>query len=78
MRIQPGDILYIKRGEKIPADCMLISTDYDDGSCFIETADLDGETNLKRKAGLLEMAQMNTDEVRLILFLIKIHSNFRL
>ena len=40
--IQPGDFLFIKRGERVPADCVLISSDYDDASCFIETAELDG------------------------------------
>lgn len=38
----PGDIIRLGKGDKIPADMMIISSSYDDGSCFIETAELDG------------------------------------
>lgn len=61
-QIAVGDLLFLKRGEKVPADGVLISSETDDGTCFIETAELDGETNLKRKVGLLDVALYNTDE----------------
>lgn len=32
-----------------PSDCVLVSTSLEDGSCYIETANLDGETNLKKR-----------------------------
>ncbi|KAJ3412743.1 hypothetical protein HDV05_000313 [Chytridiales sp. JEL 0842] len=50
MNIQVGDVIYVRKGEKFPVDAMLLSTNYDDGTCFIETAELDGETNLKRRS----------------------------
>jgi phospholipid-transporting ATPase len=42
MHIMPGDIVYAKKGDKFPVDCILVSSAYDDGTVFIETAELDG------------------------------------
>ena len=45
-----GNIIKVKRGEYFPADCVLISsTDRKTHGCYIETKNLDGETNLKLK-----------------------------
>nr|KAJ3413279.1 hypothetical protein HK105_002124 [Polyrhizophydium stewartii] len=62
MDIQPGDLLYISKGEKFPVDAMILSTSYDDGTCFVETAELDGETNLKRRTATTQLASLNTLE----------------
>ncbi|KAJ3192220.1 hypothetical protein HK101_006874 [Irineochytrium annulatum] len=56
--IFPGDIIYVVKGEKFPVDAILIGTSYDDGTCFIETAELDGETNLKRRTALSELSKL--------------------
>jgi phospholipid-transporting ATPase len=48
--LKPGDIVYVPKGSKFQVDCILLSSSYDDGTVFIETAELDGETNLKRKS----------------------------
>ena len=37
------------QGDRVPADIILLSTNRDDGSCFIETSTLDGEKNLKSR-----------------------------
>lgn len=37
-----------------PADLVLLSTTNPEGICYIETMNLDGETNLKMKKGLKE------------------------
>jgi phospholipid-transporting ATPase len=49
MDIAAGDIIYLTRGEQILCDCVLISTSIEDGTTYVETANLDGETNLKPK-----------------------------
>ena len=40
---------------------MLISTNDDNGLCFIETAELDGETNLKVRQALEETCKIGED-----------------
>ncbi|CAK9112629.1 unnamed protein product, partial [Durusdinium trenchii] len=52
-QIQPGMVLKVQEGEPISADCLLLTSCHDDGHCCIETANLDGETNLKKKAPAL-------------------------
>jgi len=47
--IKVGDIILVKDGELLPADIVCISTSRSDGRTYLETANLDGETNLKVK-----------------------------
>ena len=48
-----GNIIKVKKGEYFPADCVLISsTDRKTHGCYVETKNLDGETNLKLKTSV--------------------------
>ena len=59
--VQVGDVMLLERGVEIPADAFIVSTSMDDGACFVETAQLDGETNLKPKQAKLAIhKQYNT------------------
>lgn len=45
--IRVGDVVCIHRDEEAPADAVILSTSDDDGIAYVDTANLDGETNLK-------------------------------
>ncbi|EGV61365.1 phospholipid-translocating P-type ATPase [Yamadazyma tenuis ATCC 10573] len=47
--VSVGDFIRVRANEEVPADMVLVSTSDIEGNCFIETKNLDGETNLKVK-----------------------------
>ncbi|XP_058774450.1 putative phospholipid-transporting ATPase 9 [Vicia villosa] len=50
--LKVGHIVKIIKDEFFPADLLLVSSSYEDAVCYVETMNLDGETNLKLKQGL--------------------------
>ena len=44
-----GNLIKVKKDEEFPADVILLRTSDEKQNCFIETKNLDGETNLKYK-----------------------------
>ncbi|KAI0166410.1 hypothetical protein GGR57DRAFT_25183 [Xylariaceae sp. FL1272] len=53
-----GDIVRVQSEEPFPADLVLLASSEPEGLCYIETANLDGETNLKIKQGIPETAAL--------------------
>ncbi|KAF9425248.1 hypothetical protein BGZ94_007698 [Podila epigama] len=58
--LRVGDFIMLKNNQAVPADAIILSTSETEGSCFIETKDLDGETNLKTRMSLHETSKFNT------------------
>lgn len=50
--VRVGDLLVVKQDEQLPADMILIDTDAADGICYVDTVNLDGESNLKPRHAL--------------------------
>lgn len=50
--VRVGDFVRIYNDEEIPADIIIMSTSDADGACYVETKNLDGETNLKVRHAL--------------------------
>ncbi|KAL2354519.1 P-type ATPase [Cryomyces antarcticus] len=50
--VQVGDFVRLYNEEQVPADIVVLSTSDPDGACYIETKNLDGETNLKVRQAL--------------------------
>lgn len=50
--VQVGDFIRIYNDDQIPADVVILSTSDPDGACYVETKNLDGETNLKVRHAL--------------------------
>ena len=47
--LKPGQLIKIEEDEPIPCDCVLLGSSDPKGCIYIETKNLDGETNLKNK-----------------------------
>ena len=48
--VRVGDIVKVLKNEEFPADLVFLASDKNDGTCYVETANLDGETNLKLRS----------------------------
>ena len=62
--IMPGDVLKLSKGERIPADAIVLSTSLEEGVCYVDTMNLDGETSLKRRTAIAYTQKYQCPEVR--------------
>lgn len=56
VNVAVGDIVRVESEDSFPADLVLLASSEPEGLCYIETANLDGETNLKIKQAIPETA----------------------
>lgn len=50
--VKVGDIIRVQNNEEVPADVLILSSSDTDNCCYVETKNLDGETNLKVKQAM--------------------------
>lgn len=60
--IRVGDFILLRNGDSLPADALLLSTSDKQGTCFVETKDLDGETNLKARSSVEDLKHIQSGE----------------
>lgn len=61
-KLRVGDIIKVCKDEYFPSDLLLLSSSYEDGVCYVETMNLDGETNLKLKHALDVTTHLNDEK----------------
>lgn len=57
-----GDIVCLRNNDPVPADLIICATSEDDGSCFVETKNLDGEINLKSRFAVQQLSDLRSPE----------------
>ena len=58
--VRVGDFVQIKNNQSFPADILICTTSEDENVAFVETMNMDGETNLKSRRGVPALSDLNT------------------
>ncbi|KAG1464834.1 hypothetical protein G6F56_005001 [Rhizopus delemar] len=61
-KIRVGDLLYIMKDQRIPADMVLLRTTEETGASFIRTDQLDGETDWKLRLAVPSLQRLSSDQ----------------
>ncbi|XP_061081832.1 phospholipid-transporting ATPase IH isoform X4 [Conger conger] len=61
-KLRVGDIVRVKEDETFPCDLILLSTSREDGTCFVTTASLDGESSHKTYYAVQDTQAFQTEE----------------
>ncbi|KAJ7068197.1 phospholipid-translocating ATPase [Mycena amicta] len=58
--VRVGDFIKVRDNESIPADILICATSEEENVAFLETKNLDGETNLKSRHAVPSLTHLNT------------------
>jgi phospholipid-translocating ATPase len=60
--IRVGDILRLEENDEVPCDCVILASSDANGNAYIQTTNLDGESNLKVRTALPATKGLTTEE----------------
>lgn len=58
--LRVGDFVIVNDNEQVPADLVICATSEDENVCFVETKNLDGETNLKSRNAVSALTSLRS------------------
>ncbi|KAF8310990.1 phospholipid-transporting ATPase 1 [Clavulina sp. PMI_390] len=61
-KLEVGDCVLLTENDQVPADIVVLSTSDANGLCYVETKNLDGETNLKPRRALRATSSILSEE----------------
>ncbi|KAG6839959.1 hypothetical protein C0991_010024 [Blastosporella zonata] len=61
-KLEVGDIVLLRDNDQVPADIVVLSTSDADSMCYLETKNLDGETNLKPRRAVKGTSAIQSEE----------------
>ena len=61
--LRVGDVLYLTKDTEVPADMVVLKTSDELGGCYIQTTNLDGESDLKPRRALTETSELSEARV---------------
>ena len=56
--VRVGDLVVLRENEQIPADMILLTSSNKSGNVYVETSNIDGETNLKIRQPSMDMSSL--------------------
>lgn len=70
-KLEVGDVVLLRENEQVPADIVVLSTSDPENMCYLETKNLDGETNLKpRKSVHATSSAVSEEDIERISFVL--------
>jgi phospholipid-translocating ATPase len=61
--IHVGDMVLLEKNQRVPADMVLLCTSEEEGTCFVRTDQLDGETDWKLKVAVSQTQQLGEEGI---------------
>lgn len=61
-KLEVGDVVLLREDEQVPADIVVLNSSGEDGIVFVETKNLDGETNLKPRRSVKATRSLQSEE----------------